>query len=142
MSYKKYLIPVTFLFGIIFFLASIFKFSAPAQKEPLSLIPTNIPTETDVITALEKIIKEKREMRVKITENDTCYWVKPTNNGTHYLLQINKYNGIVEKCIGFPENIHYIQREKGLSIFGDTCICDKETYLLEWENSGIKVIKR
>ena len=137
--YKKILIFFLILLGIIIISTNLIRFSSTKLIEPLSPIPTNIPTETDLVLGLKKTIENKVTLQLKIKEDDTCYWAKPTHNGTHHLLQINKYKNALEECIGFVENRNYILREKGLNILGDTCVCSGRTYSLERDENKLKI---
>jgi len=139
---RKLLIPLILLIIFSFFLTLFFGTLPPSGKVTLSMIPSDIPLETNLVSAVIKTIKERRTVQVELLEYDTCYWIKPTHNGTHYLFQINGYKSTMGKCLGFVENRQYIPREKGLSILGDTCICYGKTYLLEWGKNGIKISKR
>ncbi len=149
MKNKKFAIFLVVLLGLIFSI-SFFLTSSPIQHVPLSIFnilrrirgEKPLTIETDVISALNKL-KDSNSILIEVTENETCYWIKPTRNKTHYLLEINKYKSTMGRCLGFLRGKSYVIVDKGINMIGgNSCICTDETYLLEWKKDGIKITMR
>lgn len=142
MDFKRFSILLILLIIFAFISSFFLGTSTPSKKVQLSLIPSNIPTENDIISALRRVIEGKEEIRVKLLGNDTCFWIKPTHNGTHYLFQISEYKAPGNNCLGFAEKTEYLLRKRGFVVFGDTCVCGGKTYSIKWEKNGVRIAGR
>jgi len=102
---------------------------------------TSVKEETDLISAVNKLIEGEDEFIVNIQENKTCYWIKSTTDENHYILQINEYESSIN-CVGFVKDRVTIRLNQWLNVFGDTsCLCKGE-YLLKMEAGGLSIKKR
>jgi hypothetical protein len=111
-----------------------FKFSTTGEF-------VSVKEETNLVSAVNKLIEGQDEIAVKIEDNTTCYWIKSTSNETNYILRMNEY-GYSGECSGFVKNSVDIGLSQWLNVYGDTsCICKGE-YLLKMEKGSLKINKR
>ena len=135
---------IIFVLLIVFFLTFLL-YSNLNRIIPLSItgLFKSIETETDVVTAIKKLINGQNEIIVEIMGNNVCYWVKPSYDGTKFNLQVNEYETPVGNCIGIIKDVNYIELDEGMNVLGDTdCLCSGGKYLLEWKVNGLKISKR
>ena len=141
---KKFIFILIILLGLIFSISYLFTSLTPLEKIRLGIVklPGSIKTETNVELAIQGLVSGKDRTLISPVEGDICYWIKPTHNGTHYLLQINEYKSTLERCIGFPLGKEEIILDHGINILGgNSCVCGGETYLLEWESGGLRITR-
>ena len=143
MTYKKYFILFVVLIGLILSLSFLFK-SIPIQKIRLSItgLFTQIRTESDITTAINKLTGGEEHILLKIAEEDKCYWVTSSMRRKNYVLEIREYHSTTEPCLGFPLGESEISLDHGINIIGDTdCLCGGREYLLEWGEIGLRITK-
>lgn len=143
MEYKK----VTILFIIL--LISVLSLSGLLislnmnDNVPLGVLKAlgGVKTETDLKTALDYLVTGNNRVIVSIENNNTCFKVRPTYNGTHYLLKIKEYKSKTGNCIGLLKDQTEVVVDKGINILGGkSCLCYGE-YLLEWKKDGLRIRK-
>jgi hypothetical protein len=126
MPYKKYLIP-----SIILILSLIFFVSNRNILGRLTNILESTETETNITSAVEKLIDGKNKVIVEISEKDVCYWVRSTRD-VKYFLEIKKYQSTTGKCFGLTVEESHVTLENGMNVLGDNdCLCSGKKYLLE-----------
>jgi len=54
-----------------------------------------------------------------------CYWVRPTYNGTHSIIELIDYNS-EDSCSGIPVDTSTFVLDTTLNIETDDCICSKD----------------
>jgi len=142
MHYKKFWVVSIVLVCIIFSLSFFFSSSIFGHKTLLGLasLLQSTEIETNLVSAVEKLISGKNEIIVEITDSNVCYWIRPTHNEKNYLLEIKKYQSTTGKCIGLVVDESHIALEHGINILGDTdCLCSGKRYFLERVVEGQRV---
>lgn len=150
MRYKKFIIFAFFLIFVIVVLSFLLTDVSILTKEgiPLSISRlirrrVSIPEKTDVRSAVEQSIISKDKILLAPKDKDICYWIKPTHNGTHYLLQMIEYKSTLGKCLGSKLSEKVIVLNRGINILGGkSCVCGNEIYELELEADGLRITKR
>lgn len=144
MYMKKSLVLIG-LIGIIILTSHLLTSSNPLKKirSGVVRIPSSTEMKTDVELAILDLIKrgEGRAL-VKLSEKERCYWIRPTHNGTHYLLQILEYRSVIGSCMGIVRNEREIVLDRGVNILGGSgCVCGGKMYLFEMGRSGLRIVE-
>lgn len=145
MSYKKFVIISIVLICLILSLTLFFTSSIPNRKMLLGLMNLfkSTETKTDLVFAIEKLIDGQDGILIEITDNNICYWIRPTMNETKYLLEINEYESTndMRGCVGFLKSTKYIVLDHPVNLRGTDCVCGGMKYLLEWKAGGLKITR-
>lgn len=143
MGYKKYLIIIVVLIGLIFSLSFYFKlFSIQKIRFSITGLFSESITETDISSALKKLIDGEKQVILKIDDENKCYWISTTRKGRNYVLELNEYTSKTGQCTGLPSSESEISLNSGIDIIGDTdCVCSGREYLLEWKQLGLKITR-
>ena len=103
-----------------------------AKKQEISSLPS-------FQAALLSTIESQKNFIVKDLPSDKCYWIRPTFNGTHYLIEINVFKNDEMKCSGMPIAVENIVTKTFTNVLtSENCICGKNV-LLENRNDGIRL---
>jgi hypothetical protein len=141
--YKKHLIILVILMGLIFSLSFYFKlFSIQKIRFSITGLFSQSITETDISSALKKLIGGEKQVILKIAGENKCYWITTTRKGKNYVLELSEYISKTGQCIGLPSSESEIPLNSGIDIIGDTdCVCSGREYLLEWKEIGLKITR-
>lgn len=117
---------ITFIF--VFILGSFFIGRAAISKNSFS--------NTEL--AIETLASNKKvsEVYLHIAQNQTCYWIKYTDNQSNYLIQMNVYDNPEHDCMGVLKERKYIIIDRPVNIQGNICVCYNDDYVLDFTNIG------
>jgi len=137
---KKIMIIFIVLIGLAFSLTLFLNSSTLNQRIRLGLTPSFQPiaSETDLVSAVERLIKGQNEVTVEITEEDVCYWIRPTFNETGYYLEILEYDTEFGECVGVIRSKNLIPLSEKMVMHSPGCVCNGQ-YILERRPRGLKI---
>jgi hypothetical protein len=137
MFYKKILIiPIVIICLILSLTFFVLNLNISGR---LTSILESTETETNIASALEKLVGGKDKVIVEIPEKDVCYWIRSTRD-VKYFFEIKKYQSKTGKCFGLAVDESSVTLENGMNVLGDTdCLCSGEKYLLEKVVEGQRV---
>jgi hypothetical protein len=85
-----------------------------------------ISTYDDINEAMVDILEPKEQVGrysfSNLPENH-CYWIRPSYNGTHHLVEIIDYES-EDNCLGISTGKIVFVVDSSLNVVSDDCICD------------------
>jgi hypothetical protein len=72
---------------------------------------------------IERAIKSEGSYRLALGNGSHCYWIRPTHNGTNYLVEIREYSSS-NSCFGDLIEIKTIVVDGPVNVNG-RCVCGK-----------------
>lgn len=94
--------------------------------------------EGDVSQQIRKISQEEGNYKLSLN-GSKCYWIRPTHNGTHFLIEISKHN-TTDSCHGFTLNKKEIVLDEPVNIRGK-CVCGDYCNFKMQRKNGTKYLE-
>jgi len=113
----------------------------------LGLRPKNLPFLSQSGTQLSGNISQQLQTSMReegsygLDLQGNCYWIRPSANGTHYLLKITEYasnNG----CQGELVRKKVIATSQPIDIDGGGCFCGQSCRIKTWETEEYLKIEK
>ncbi|MFB6088283.1 MAG: hypothetical protein ABEK36_00730 [Candidatus Aenigmatarchaeota archaeon] len=76
--------------------------------------------EGNVSQQISEMVRNEGNYRLSLN-GKKCYWIRPTHNGTHFLIEVTKHN-TTDSCYGLTLDRKKIVMEEALDIKGK-CVC-------------------